>query len=168
MKTPSGLWLIAMLALTACQQSDSDPVPGGVTLGEARALDEAAEMIEQHRLRADHVGDGDDGKGHAERRAGRRIGARRTARPHAAAKHISADDMEMVGVDRLAGTNHARPPAGLARRGMIARDILVAGERVAHQDCVTCCRIKGAPCFVGNLWRYDFAPALEHIRAVRR
>jgi len=49
MKTPSGLWLVAMLALTACQQGDSDPGPGGVTLGEARALDEAAEMIEQHR-----------------------------------------------------------------------------------------------------------------------
>lgn len=44
-----GPWLIAALMLTACQQRDSDPGPGGVTIGEARALDEAAEMIEQRR-----------------------------------------------------------------------------------------------------------------------
>jgi hypothetical protein len=39
-----------LLLLSACGQSDSDPGPGGVTVGEARALDEAAEMIEQRRL----------------------------------------------------------------------------------------------------------------------
>lgn len=36
--------------LWACGPSDTDPGPGGVTVGEARALDEAAEMIEQRRL----------------------------------------------------------------------------------------------------------------------
>jgi hypothetical protein len=35
--------------LSACG-SDDDPGPGGVTVGEARALDEAAEMLEQQRL----------------------------------------------------------------------------------------------------------------------
>ena len=38
------------LLLAACGPSDTDPGPGGVTVGEARALDEAAEMIEQRRL----------------------------------------------------------------------------------------------------------------------
>lgn len=38
------------LLLAACGPSDSDPAPGGVTVGEAKALDEAAEMIEQRRL----------------------------------------------------------------------------------------------------------------------
>lgn len=39
-----------LLLLAACGQSDTDPGPGGVTVGEAKALDEAAEMIEQRRL----------------------------------------------------------------------------------------------------------------------
>jgi hypothetical protein len=38
--------LALVLLLGACQK-DTDPGPGGVTQGEARALDEAAEMLEQ-------------------------------------------------------------------------------------------------------------------------
>jgi hypothetical protein len=41
---------LALLLLGACGPSDTDPGPGGVSVGEARALDEAAEMIEQRRL----------------------------------------------------------------------------------------------------------------------
>jgi hypothetical protein len=37
------------LLLACCGQKDNDPGPGGVTIGEARALDEAAEMIERGR-----------------------------------------------------------------------------------------------------------------------
>ena len=40
--------LMAPLALAACQQ-ETDPGPGGVTVGEAEALDEAAEMLEAGR-----------------------------------------------------------------------------------------------------------------------
>jgi hypothetical protein len=43
--------LVALtLALAACGPADNDPGPGGVTVGEARALDEAAEMLEEQRL----------------------------------------------------------------------------------------------------------------------
>lgn len=42
--------LVLPFLLAACGQSDTDPGPGGVTVGEAKALDEAAEMIEQRRL----------------------------------------------------------------------------------------------------------------------
>ncbi len=38
--------LPAALCLSGCQK-DTDPGPGGVTVGEARALDEAAEMLEK-------------------------------------------------------------------------------------------------------------------------
>lgn len=38
--------LPAAFCLGGCQQ-DTDPGPGGVTVGEARALDEAAEMLEK-------------------------------------------------------------------------------------------------------------------------
>lgn len=41
------------MLLAGCGQAESDPGPGGVTVGEARALDEAAEMLEQRRLPPD-------------------------------------------------------------------------------------------------------------------
>lgn len=48
-------WPIAgtCAALAACSPADNEPGPGGVTVGEARALDEAAEMLEQQRLPAE-------------------------------------------------------------------------------------------------------------------
>jgi hypothetical protein len=42
--------LFAVAALAACGKSDNDSGPGGVTVGEARALDEAAQMLEQRRM----------------------------------------------------------------------------------------------------------------------
>lgn len=45
------LFLLGTLALlAACGERDTAPGPGGVTVGEAKALDEAAEMIEARRL----------------------------------------------------------------------------------------------------------------------
>lgn len=46
----AALAFTVLLALAACGAADNDPGPGGVTIGEARALDEAAEMIEARRL----------------------------------------------------------------------------------------------------------------------
>lgn len=40
----------ALLLLAACGLSDSEPGPGEVTAGETRALDEAAEMLDEQRL----------------------------------------------------------------------------------------------------------------------
>ena len=47
---PAGA-LAALLLIAACGENDNDPGPGGVTVGEARALDDAAEMIKQRQLR---------------------------------------------------------------------------------------------------------------------
>ncbi len=47
----------ACALLCACGESDTDPGPGGVSVGEARALDQAAEMLDQQRLPADALGD---------------------------------------------------------------------------------------------------------------
>jgi len=41
--------LTAAGSLASCQKADNQPGPGGVTVSEARALDEAAEMIENRR-----------------------------------------------------------------------------------------------------------------------
>lgn len=52
---------VAFLAFAAasCGPADNDPGPGGVTVGEARALDEAAEMLEQQRLPDEALKQGD-------------------------------------------------------------------------------------------------------------
>lgn len=44
------LALAVVLMLAGCGSGENAPGPGGVTVGEARALDEAAEMLEQRRL----------------------------------------------------------------------------------------------------------------------
>jgi hypothetical protein len=46
---------LALLALAGCGPSDTDPGPGGVTVGEAKALDEAAEMLDEQRLPEDEA-----------------------------------------------------------------------------------------------------------------
>lgn len=38
---------VCALAAVSCGAADNDPGPGGVTVGEARALDEAAEMLDE-------------------------------------------------------------------------------------------------------------------------
>lgn len=55
-----GLVLAMTASLAACGPSDNDPGPGGVTVGEARALDEAAQMIEERRIPADVLAEQDD------------------------------------------------------------------------------------------------------------
>jgi hypothetical protein len=45
--------LAVALSLGACEKADNEPGPGGVTMGEARALDEAAAMIEARQPPAD-------------------------------------------------------------------------------------------------------------------
>lgn len=40
------LLIVTALALAACSRTENDPGPGGVTVGEAKALDAAAEKLE--------------------------------------------------------------------------------------------------------------------------
>ncbi|WP_374407655.1 hypothetical protein [Pelagerythrobacter sp.] len=48
--------LAPLVLLAACEPADNEPGPGGVTVGEAKALDEAAEMLEQRRLPPEAMG----------------------------------------------------------------------------------------------------------------
>lgn len=50
MKHRSLAALFALALVTSCGPGDTDPGRGGVTVAEERALDEAAEMLEQRRL----------------------------------------------------------------------------------------------------------------------
>lgn len=47
--------LAACLALAACGKGENEPGLGGVTVSEARALDEAAQMLEERNLPADAI-----------------------------------------------------------------------------------------------------------------
>jgi hypothetical protein len=50
MRTIACLALAVLVA--ACGPKDTDPGPGGVTVAEAKALDDAAQMLDQRRLPA--------------------------------------------------------------------------------------------------------------------
>lgn len=46
---------LAVTALVACGPAQNDPGPGGVTVGEAKALDEAAEMLDERNAPPDLI-----------------------------------------------------------------------------------------------------------------
>ncbi|MEW4467601.1 hypothetical protein AB1K62_07205 [Parasphingorhabdus sp. JC815] len=41
---------LGVLVLAACGPAQNDPGPGGVTVGEAQALDDAAKMLEERNI----------------------------------------------------------------------------------------------------------------------
>ena len=47
--------VLALSTLAACGAADNDPGPGGVTVGEAKALDAAAAMLDARRAPEDLV-----------------------------------------------------------------------------------------------------------------
>ena len=136
-----------------------------------RAADHAeqrldAEAIEQHGLRAHHVGNGDDRKIQPPQFAGGRIGRGRPGRAHAAADHVGADDEVAVGIERAAGTDHGFPPARLAGHRMHVGDMLIAGQRMADQNGVGAVGIELAIGLVGDLERREIDAAIELQRLV--
>ena len=133
--------------------------------GDAKQLLDA-QRIEQHGLGAHHVADGDQRKGKAVRFARRGIDFGRSARAHAAADDIGADDEEAVGVDGLAGPHHGFPPARLAGDGMGAGHELVAGQRMADQHRVAACGVQLAIGHIGDGPRRQRAPAVQRERLV--
>jgi len=46
---------VMSFGLASCGPAENDPGPGGVTVGEARALDEAAEMLDERQANPDAV-----------------------------------------------------------------------------------------------------------------
>ena len=136
-----------------------------------RAADHAeqrvdAEPIDQHGLRAHHVGDGDDGKIQPPHLAGRGIGRGRPGRAHAAADHVGADDEVAVGVERPARADHGLPPAGLAGDRMHIGDMLIAGQRMADQDGVGAIGVEFAIGLIGDLERREIDAAIEPQRLI--
>ena len=125
-----------------------------------------AEPVDQHRLRAHHVGNGDERKVEAPDLSGLRVGRERPARAHAAADDVRADHEVAIGIDRQAGTDHRVPPAALAGDGMRVGDMLVARQRVADQDGVRAFGVEFAIGLVGDLERRQRNAAIELQRLI--
>ncbi|MCW0197809.1 hypothetical protein [Sphingopyxis sp.] len=50
---PAALLVLTLAAATGCSRTDNEPGPGGVTVSEAKALDDAAAMLESRDGTAD-------------------------------------------------------------------------------------------------------------------
>lgn len=48
--THAALAAATLALVTGCSAKDTDPGPGGVTVGEARTLDEAAQMLDARQM----------------------------------------------------------------------------------------------------------------------
>ena len=123
-----------------------------------------AQMVEQHRLRPHHVGDGQHREAHGVRIAQRGVDAGGAGRSHAAADDVGADDEMACRIDRPALAHHAPPPAGLAGDGMVRCDILVAGQRVADQDDVGFVRVHLPIGLIGDVDRGQAGAARQRQR----
>ncbi|MEZ5710574.1 MAG: hypothetical protein R3E02_14435 [Blastomonas sp.] len=53
------------LAVASCGPGENDPGPGGVTVGEAKALDDAAEMLEDRQAKFGENDSGEEPAGEA-------------------------------------------------------------------------------------------------------
>ena len=109
-----------------------------------------AEMVDQQRLRAHHVGDRDDRKVEAVGLAGLRIERGGAGRAHAAAEDVRANDEEPVGVERPARADHRLPPARAAGDRVRIGDMLVAGQGVTEENGVGFRRVERAIGLVGD------------------
>ena len=95
------------------------------------------EVIHQALLRAHHVRDREDREIHVVAASGVRVDAAGAGRTGTPADDVGADDEKLVGVERLAGSDHVVPPAGLfVLGGMVARQVRIAGKGVFDQDGV--------------------------------
>ena len=120
-----------------------------------------AEMIEEHRLGADHVANGDDGKIQAPRHPGRRIDGGWSRGSQATADDVRTNNKVALGVDRPAGPHHRVPPARLAGHRVNVGNVLIARERMADQNRVRTVGIERAVGLIGNLERRQIKACIK-------
>ena len=127
-----------------------------------------AEAVEEHRLRAHHVADGDHRQVEAIGLVGRRIGRGRTGRAHAAADDVGADDEVAVGVDRLAGADHHDPTSPACRSpGGCWRQCWSPVSAWQIEDGVGAVAVELAVGLVGDLQIVETVAGIEQERLVR-
>ena len=119
------------------------------------------QLIQQHRMRAYHIADGDNREGEGIWFAGGVVDLLRPQTAHTAADDIGAEDVIAFSIDNLTVADDIIPPAGLAGDGVGAGDILIAGEGVADDDDVIFGGIQRAVCIIGNVKILDLDPGIE-------
>ena len=121
-----------------------------------------AEVVQQLKLRADHVKNTQHGEACRIRRTVRieRVRARRTRAAIARAQHVCAHDEELVGVECLAWPNKVFPPP-LARVPRRARCMRAGRQARMQQDGIITRCIQCAPRLIGNLVRREHAAIVE-------
>ena len=124
------------------------------------------EIIEQHRLRLDHVPDGDDRKIQAVTFFRLGIYFLRPDRSHATAQDIGADDMKTLGIQRLTRAHHVLPPAAAPADRMRPEDELIARQGMTHENRVGFIVIEDAVGLIGGGERAQFGPRIKAQRLV--
>ena len=84
------------------------------------------QMVEQDRLRAHHVGNGDNREFHTIGSVGAGVETGRPGTAHTAAQYIDADDAVTRRINGFAFAHQPQPPAGLSGYRMCGGEILIA------------------------------------------
>lgn len=109
-----------------------------------------AEVVQQAKLRANHVEYGDDGKAGRVWLLSARLDGGRARRAVAPSEDIRADDEELVRVQREPGSNELLPPAlGLVQLG--GGGVRGRGETGVQEDDVVPRGRERAPSLVGDV-----------------
>ncbi len=126
-----------------------------------------AEVVGQRRLGAHPVADGHHREPRRVRTPVVGMRRRRSGRALTTAEHVGAHDEVAIGVERLAGTDQAVPPAGARMAvGQRSGSMAVAGEGMTHEHGVAPVGIERAPGLVRDRDVAQGAAALEHERPV--
>ena len=84
-----------------------------------------------------------------------------SSRAHAAAQNVGADDEISVGVERSARSDHDVPPPRFTGQRVGIGGVLVAGQRVAHQNRVGFLGVQRAIGLVGHAKTGEFRATVQ-------
>ena len=84
-----------------------------------------------------------------------------------AAEIVHSNHKKLIGINRLAGADHVVPPTDIFRIvRVMARDVVVSGQRMANQDRVGLVGIQLAVSLINQLVTRQHRAAAEDQRSV--
>ena len=140
--------------------------PHGSADGGEQALD--SKGVDQHGLRADHVGDGDDREFQPIGFSGFGVDGGGTGGAHTTADNIGADDEVPLRVQRPTGPDVEVPPTRLSRDRVGGGQMLIACQRMTDQHSVGPGVIQPTIGLVGDFQRQEDRARIEPQGLVRR
>ena len=122
------------------------------------------EVLEQPPVHRDEIAHGAEREAQSVGLAGARVDRARAGRALTAAQEVRADDVQAVGVERLAGPDEVVPPATPLRVAVMAGGVRVARERMADEHAVRPGRVELAVGLVRDLDEVQLLAGIEHER----